>query len=135
MDNEHSCFPFDVNCSPNVLVGQSGVESSSSSITPVRAEVSESVGSPEVGLLVSPLVDVSSDMTADVSRPVSPLPSVESLFLQDMLWAPVAPQPPVVEIVARPQCLGGGWLGRVRSLRSGRLSPSVHRGLGVPSGI
>ena len=62
------------------------------------SDVSDSVGSPEVGFLVSPLVDVCSDMSADVSRPVSPLPFVVgSLFLQDMLWAPVAPQPPVVD--------------------------------------
>ena len=97
MDNEQSCFPFDVDCSPNVLAGQSGVESSLSTITPVRVEASESVGSPEVGFLVSPLVDVSSDMTADVIRPVSPLPSIQSLFVQDMMWAPVTPQPPVVD--------------------------------------
>ena len=86
------------------------MEPSLSLITPVHADDSESVGLPEVGLLVSPLVDVSSDMAVDVSRPVSPLSSVESLLLQDMLWAPVAPQ-------------------------SGRLSPSVHWGLDVPSGI
>ena len=97
MDNKQSCFPFDVDRSPDVLVGRPGVEPSLSPITPVRAEDSESVGSPEVGLLVSPLVDVSSDMTVDVSRPVSPLPSVESFLLQDMLWAPVAPQPPDVD--------------------------------------
>ena len=35
-----------------------------SPITPVRADDSESVGSPEVGLLVSPLVDVRSDVAA-----------------------------------------------------------------------
>ena len=38
-------------------------------------------------------------------------------------------------IVARPLCLGGGWLGRARSSRNGRLSTSVHSGLDVPSGI
>ena len=88
---------FDVDCSPDVLVGQLSVESSLSPITPVCSEVSDSVGSPEVGLLVSHLVDVCSDMSVDVSCPVSPLPSVESLFLQDMLLVPVAPQPPVVD--------------------------------------
>ena len=48
-------------------------------------------------MLVSPLVDVSSDLTADAIRTVSPLPSVEGLLLQDMLWAPVAPQSPDVD--------------------------------------
>ena len=70
------------------------------SLSPIAllcSDVSDSVGSPEVGLLVSPLVDGCSDLSADVGRPVSPLPSVGSLFLQDMLWAPVAPQPPVVD--------------------------------------
>ena len=38
-------------------------------------------------------------------------------------------------IVASPQYLGGGWLGRVRSWRSNLLSRSVHWGLDVPSGI
>ena len=92
MDNEQSRFPFNVDYSPDVLAGRPSVEPSLSPITPVRADDSESVGSPGVGLLVSPLVDVGSDIAADVRRPVSPLPSVESLLLQDMLWAPVAPQ-------------------------------------------
>ena len=92
MDIKLSCFPFDVDCSPDVLVGRLSVELSLSSITPVCSDVSDSVSSPEVELLVSPLVDVCSDMSADVGRPVSPLPSVGSLFLQDLLWEPVAPQ-------------------------------------------
>ena len=57
---------------------------------------SESVCPPEVGVLVSPLVDVCSDLTADVLRTVSPLPSVEGM-LQDMLWTPVAPRSPDVD--------------------------------------
>ena len=123
MDNEQSRFPFNVDYSPGVLAGRPGVEPSLSPITLVRSD--ESVGSPGVGLLVSPLVDVSSDMAADVSRPVSPLPSVESLLLQDMLWAPVAP---------RSSDVGGGWLDKVRPFLAER-SPSVHWGLDVPSGI
>ena len=82
MDIELSCFPFDVDCSPDVLVGQLSVASSLSPITPVCSDVSDSVGSPEVELLVSPLVDVCSDMSADVGRPVSPLPSVGSSSYQ-----------------------------------------------------
>ena len=89
MDIELSCFPFDVDCSPDVLVGQLRVESLLSPITPVCSGVSN--------LLVSPLVDVCSDMSADVCRPVSPLPSVGSLFLPDMLLAPVALPFPVVD--------------------------------------
>ena len=85
MDIDLSCFPFNVDCSPDVLVGQLSVGSSLSPITPVCSDILDSVGSPEVGLLVSPLVDVCSDMSTDVSRPVSPSPSVGSLFLQDML--------------------------------------------------
>ena len=135
MDIKLSCFSFDVDCSPDVLVGRLSVELSLSSITLVCSDVSDSVGSPEVELLVSPLVDVCSDMSADVGRPVSPLPSVGSLFLQDLLWEPVAPQLPVVDDRRATLCLGGGWLGRARSSRNGRLSISVHSGLDVPSGI
>ena len=85
---EQSCFPFGDGGSPDFLTSQPDVEPPFSPIT--QAHDSESVGSPDVGLLVSALVDVGTDTAADVSRPVSPLPSVESLFLQDMLWAPVA---------------------------------------------
>ena len=94
---ELSCFPFDVDCSSGVLVGQLRVESSLSPITPVCSDVSDSVGSPEVDLLMSHLANVCSDMSADVGRPVSPLPSVGSLFLPNMLLAPVAPPFPVVD--------------------------------------
>ena len=72
-------------------------------ITPVGADDSvsvitgscrpESVCPPEVGVMVSPLVDVSSDLTADVQRTVSPLPSVEGL----LLWTPVVPRSPDVD--------------------------------------
>ena len=44
-------------------------------------------------MIVPPLGDVRSGLTADVLRVVSPLPSVEGL-LQDLLWAPVAPRTP-----------------------------------------
>ena len=84
---EQSGFLFGDGGSPDVLASQPDVEPPFSPIT--QAHDLESVGSPDVGLLVSPLVDVGTDMATDVSQPVSPLPSVESLFLQDMLWAPV----------------------------------------------
>ena len=76
---------------------QRGFSPSLSPIDPVCSDVSDSVSSLEVGLLVSPLVDSCSDLLADVGHPVLPSPSVESLFIQDMLWAPVAPQPPVMD--------------------------------------
>ena len=61
-----------------------------------QAQDSESVGLPDVALLVSPLVDVGTDTVTDVNRPVSPLSTVENLFVQDKLWAPVAlPSPDV----------------------------------------
>ena len=91
---EQSGFPFGDGGSPDVLTNQPDVEPPFSPIT--QAHDSESVGSPDVGLLVSPLVDVSTDTVTDVSRPVSHLPTVENLFVQDMLWAPVAlPSPDV----------------------------------------
>ena len=62
----------------------------------MQAQDSGSVGSPDVELLVSPLVDVGTDTVTDVNRPVSPLPTVANLFVQDRLWAPVAlPSPDV----------------------------------------
>ena len=53
----------------------------------------ESIFPSEVGVMVPPLGDVRSRLTADVLRAVSPLPSVEGL-LQDLMWAPVAPRSP-----------------------------------------
>ena len=86
VDVDMLCFPFNVDSSPSL-----------SPIDPVCSDVSDSVGSREVGLLVSPLVDSCSDLPADVGHPVLQFPSVESLFVQDMLWTPVAPQPPVLD--------------------------------------
>ena len=78
-----------------------------------QAQDSESVGSPDVELLVSRM-DVRIDSVTDVNRPVSPLPTVENLFVQDRLWAPVSlPSPDV----------GGGWLGRVPRWRLAREGP------------
>ena len=79
-----SCFPFSVDCSPSL-----------SPIDLVCSDVSDSVDSPEVGVLVSPLVDTSPDLPPAVGHTVLPLPSVENLFVQDILWAPAAPQAPV----------------------------------------
>ena len=85
---KQSGSPFGDGGSPDVLASQPDVEPPFSPIT--QAQDSESVGSPDVELLVSPLVDVGTDTVTDVNRPVSPLPTVENLFVQDRLWAPVA---------------------------------------------
>ena len=69
-----SCFPFGVDCYPIGLV---------------CSDVSDSADSPEVGVLVSPVVDTSLDVPPAVGHTVLPLPSVENIFVQDMLWAPV----------------------------------------------
>ena len=74
VDIEQSCFPFGDDCSTDVLTGQPDVEPPFSPIT--QAHDSESVGSPDVGLLVSPLVDAGTATAADVLRPVSPLLAV-----------------------------------------------------------
>ena len=47
MDIDQLCFPFNVDCSPDVLTGRPDVEPSLSPITPVLADDSESgLGSP-----------------------------------------------------------------------------------------
>ena len=117
--------------SPDVLVSHSDVEPPFLPIA--QDQDSVSVGSPDVGLLVSPLVDISTDSVSAVIRPLSQLPNVDNLFAQDRLWAPIAV--PLPAIVARPQYLGGGWLGRARSWRSDLLSRSVHWDLVALSGI
>ena len=91
---EQSGSPLGDDASPDVLVSHPDVEPPFSPIA--HAQDSESVGSPDVELLVSPLVDVGTDSVTDVNRPVSPLPTVENLLVQDRLWAPVAvPSPDV----------------------------------------
>ena len=80
---EQSCFPFGDERSPDVRHSQPDVEPPFSPMTPAHEVASDSVGSPEVGLLV----DIGTDTAVDVRQPVSPLPSIENLFLQDILWA------------------------------------------------
>ena len=111
MRNDQACFTFDVDsrsCAPDGISGWPGVKPplQLSPIAPVGADDTvsvitdscgpESVCPPEVGVLVSPLVDVSLDLMADVLWTVSPLPSVEAL-LQNMLWSPVVPRSPDVD--------------------------------------
>ena len=110
---EQSGSPFQDGGSPDVLASQPDVEPPFSLI--MQAHDSESVGSPDVELLVSPLVDVGTDTVTNVNRPVSPLPTVENLFVQDRLWVLVAILSP--DVVNR------------------RPSTSVHWGLYMLSGI
>ena len=72
---ERSGSPLDDGASPDVLVGNPDVEPPFSPIAQVQD--SESVGSLEVELLVSPLVDVGTDSLMVDIRPVSLLPTVE----------------------------------------------------------
>ena len=76
---EHSGSLLGDGGSPDILVSQPDVEPPFSPIA--QAQDSESVGSPDDELLVSPLVDVSTDSVVDVNRPVSPLPTVKTLFV------------------------------------------------------
>ena len=99
-----------------------------------QAHDSESVGSPDVELLVSPLVDVGTDTVMDVSRPVSPVPTVENLFVQDRMWAPVVlPSPDVVDRRETPE---PRWrLAREGPFLAERSPESIRSlGLDVPSG-
>ena len=110
---ELSGIPFDNGGSPDFLANQPDVEPPFSPIT--QAQDSESVGSPDVGLLVSPLVDVGTD-TATVSVdqfllcPPSKASSCRICCRNRLLF-----HLRTSTIVARPQYLSAGWLGRVRS--------------------
>ena len=91
---EQSGSPLGDGGSPDVLVSHSDVEPP---FLPIAQEQdSVSVGSPDVGLLVSPLVDISTDSVSAVIRPLPQLSTVDNLFAQDWLWAPIAvPSPDV----------------------------------------
>ena len=60
----------------------------------VCSDVSDSTDSLGVEVLVSPLIDSSSDVALAVNHAGLPLPSMDNIFVQDMLWAPAAPQDP-----------------------------------------
>ena len=104
------CFPFGVDCSPL--------------LSPI-----DLVCSPEVGVLVSPVVDSSPDVPRVVGHTVLPLPSVKNLFVQDMLWALAAPKAPV------PNDCRGTPVPRWRLAREGPFlverSPEYIRSLGA----
>ena len=124
MDVDELCSRIGVDCSPSL-----------SPISRVCTDVSNSAVSLGVGVLVSPIIDGSSDVAPAVGHAGLTLPSVDNSFVQDMLRAPAAPQDTRSKMIGRSRCLGGGWLARVRSSRSTRQSPSVPWGPGAHSDI
>ena len=79
MDVDELCSRIEVDCSPSL-----------SPIGRVCSDVADSTDSPEVGVLVSPLIDVA----PTVDHTSLPLPWVNNIFVQDMSWAPAAPLDP-----------------------------------------
>ena len=107
LDVDELCSRIGVDCSPSLSQG--------------------------VGVLVSQIVDGSSDVAPAVGHAGLPLRSVDNSCVQDMLWAPAAPQDTRANDdreIPVPR-----WLGRVRSSRSARRSPSVPWGPGAHSDI
>ena len=84
MDVDDLCFQIGVDCSPSL-----------SPIGLVCLDVSDSTDSPEVGVLVFPVVDSSPDVPPAVDHPGLPLPSADNILVQDILWALAAPQVPM----------------------------------------
>ena len=76
MDADELCAKLGVDCSPSLLA-----------ISRVCTDVP-----PGVGVLVSPIIDGSSDVAPAVGHAELPLASVGNSFGQAMLWAPPAPQ-------------------------------------------
>ena len=81
LDADELCARLGMNCSPSL-----------SPIGRVSSDVPDLAVSPEVGVLVSPIVDGSSDVALAVGYTGSPLLSVASTCGQTMLWVPAAPQ-------------------------------------------
>ena len=114
--------------SPDALVGHLEVEPPFSPIA--QTQDLESVGS----LVVDLLVDVGMDSVTDVNRPVSPLPTIENLFVQDRLWAPVAV--PSSDVGDRRENPVPGWrLAREGPLLAERSPESIEGWLRFPEYI
>ena len=77
IDVDKLCSSVGVDCSP---------------ISRVCTDVSDVAVSPGVGVLVSPIIDGSSDAAPAVGHAELTLPPVDNSCVQDMLWAPAAPQ-------------------------------------------
>ena len=58
----------------------------------VSSDGSDAAGSPEVGVLISPLADSSSEVTPVVGYKRLPLPSVDNSLVPDLVWVSVLPQ-------------------------------------------
>ena len=130
---EQSGSPLGDGGSPDVLVSHSDVEPPFLPIA--QDQDSVSVGSPDIGILVSPLVNIrrircrpSFDLCLSCRPSTTSLRRIgcgrRLLFHRRTL-----------AIVARPQYIGGSWLGRARSWWSDLLSRSVHWALVALSGI
>ena len=61
-------------------------------LSPISRESSDLSDSPEVGVLISPLEDSSSEVTPAVGYPRLPLPSVDNSLIPDLVWVPALPQ-------------------------------------------
>ena len=79
LDAYELCAHLGINCSPSL-----------SPIGQVSSDVPDLAVSLEVGVLVSTIVDGSSDVAPAVGYTGAPLPSVDSTCGQTMLWAPEA---------------------------------------------
>ena len=81
IDVDELCARIGVDCSP--------------SVSPIRRmciDVSDLTVSPGVGVLVSLIIDGSSDVAPAVGHAELTLPPVDNCFVKDMLWAPAASQ-------------------------------------------
>ena len=58
----------------------------------VSSDGSDAAGSPEVGVLISPLANSSSEVTPAVGYACLPLPSVDNSLVPDLVWVPALPQ-------------------------------------------
>ena len=81
IDVDELCTIIGVDCSPSL-----------SPISQMCIEVSDLTVSPGVGVLVSPIIDGSSDVAPAVGHAELTLPPVDNCFVKDMLWAPAASQ-------------------------------------------
>ena len=123
MDVEDLCDQISGDCSLTLsLIGR------------VSSDVSDAAGSPAVGVLISPLADSSSEVTPAVGYARLPLPSVDNSLVPDLVWVQHFRSPREHTSILSVRCLGGGWLGKVRSSRSVRRSLSVPWGPDAPSG-
>ena len=107
----------------NIIADQSGF-----------SDISNAPDVPEVGAWCSPLKYSLSVELPVVGYARLPLPSVDNSLMPELVWVPALPQPTGRIVEGEVRCLCGGWPGRARSLRRGRLSLSVRWVRVAPSG-